>query len=256
MKSMQQVLLKLVVGAVISAVAMAIISAIVLNTILLPRLDVMLADAMRRELSLPDNAAVIIKRGTLRETLHGHLPASLIESSAAVIEDLPVENVYFRTSKVDFNMRRIIRGEKAEITSVGTAELTLRVSADELRARLVQAIEKQGMTDVRIEFGTDSVKVTAENDAQTKLSATGRFYLVDDNRVGFALTDVELDLINIEVSNLVLPVDDILPPLDLGGMFARIVIDEIKVSGTHMDISAHTEVIGSDQLSDDAIEIN
>jgi len=216
----------------------------------------MLADAMRREFSLPENAAIDIQRGSLRETMHGHLPAGLVESSSAVIEDLPVENLYFRTSDLDFNMKRIIRGEKAEITSVGAAELTLRVSASELRARLIPAIEKQGLKNVHIEFGTDSVKVTAENDAQTKLAATGRFYLVDDNRVGFALTEVELDLINIEVSNLVLPIDDILPPLELGGMFARVVIDEIKVTETYLDISAHTEGIGSEHVSEGAIKIN
>lgn len=246
MRKMLAVLLKLVVGAVITAVVLAIISAIAVNAILLPRLDTMLADAMRRELSLPDDAAVLIQRGSLRQTLHGYLPASRIESSSAVIEGLPVQDVHFRTSDVDFDMRRIIRGGKAKITSVGAAELTLRVSAEELRARLIPAIEKQGMKDVQVEFGTDSVKVTADNDTGTKLSATGRFYPVDDNRVGFSLTDVELDQINIKISNLALPLEDVLPPLDLGGTFARVVIDEIKVTTTYLEISAHTEDMGSD----------
>lgn len=244
---------RVLAGIAIALAGLALIGIVAVNAILLPRLDTMLANAMRRELSLPAEATVLIQRGTLKQTLTGFLPRSLIESPSAVLDDIPVEDLHFSTADIDFNMRRILKGEKAQITAVAAAELSLKISIQELKSRLVPLIEKQGPTDVRINFGDDAVEVTAYSKGQ--LSAKGQFYVIGDNRVGFALTEIVIDRFNITVSNLVLPIDDVIPALDLGGMFAKIVIDELHVTSTYMEITAHTERIAAGQAPGDAVEV-
>lgn len=225
------------------------------NLILLPRLDSMLADAMRRELSLPDDARVEIQRGTLRQTFRGFLPASETESPAAILDDIPVEYLLFETTDIDFNMRRIIQGEKAQITSIGSAELRLRISTDELESRLIKQIGRQGMQEVEVEFGEGTVQVSGINKAGTRMSASGQFYLMDKHQVGFALTDMELDMLNIRVRDLALPLDDVLPPLDLGGMFALVWIDNLMVSEDYLEIRAHARGMETGEMPERSIEV-
>lgn len=224
-----------------------------LEYILLPRLESKLIYAVRRELALPEDAEVEVLLGNILATLSGNLPAFHVNSSTAVIDEYRFQGLRFDASHVRFNIRRIIRGDKAEILSVGSAQLVLLMSTNELKSQLLPILAEEGLENVTIDFKSDSATVTA--DGKLKVTARGQFYLTDEKSVGFKLTQVELDKLNITVSNLTLLVDDVIPALDLGGMFARVVIDELHVDEHFLEITAHTEDLALDQLTDEVVDV-
>ena len=229
------------------------------NGVLLPRLTAMLDSAVRRELSLPAEAKVDIRLGSVAQTAKGYLPAFHVESPSAVIDEIAFEWLRFDAADVDFNMRRIIQGDKAEITAVGSARLTLRISADQLRARLVPLIEAEGLEQVQVDFEPGAVKVTAKRKVKfigkVKLAARGRLIVADGTRVRLQVTDVETGQFNIGVSKLGIEFIEALPALDLGGMFAEIVIDELNVTHDYLRITAHTEGIAGDEVPAETIDV-
>jgi hypothetical protein len=224
-----------------------------LEYILMPRLESKLTNAVRRELALPEDAAVEVILGDILTTLNGNLPAFHVNSSTAVIDEYQFQGLRFDASHVRFNIRRIIRGEKAQILSVGSAKLTLLMSTAELKAQLLPVLAEEGLDDVEIEFKSDTATVRASG--KFNVTATGQFYPTDANGVGFKLTQVELDKLNIKVSNLTLLVDDVIPQLDLGGMYAKVVIDELHVDEHFLEITAHTEDLAIEQVADEAVDV-
>ncbi len=225
----------------------------VASLFLLPRLEEMLSQAVRRELELPNSATVDVRLGSLRQTLSGFLPEFHVVSPSAVLDEIPFQGLHFDASGVDFNMRRILRGDKAQITAVGSAELKLRMSADELAARLVPMLEEEGISNVRVEFDNDSIRVSGSQDKS--MAAVGKFFVTEDRRVGFALTDFRFSTYNITVSDLSLVLDDFLPALDLGGMMARVLIDDLRTSSDHIEITAHSESMGPGDADREVMEV-
>jgi hypothetical protein len=78
--------LKRLVNCALLAVVLAGLALGVAYLYLLPRLDVLLADAVRREFMLPPSSEVVITRGTLLDTLEGDGPPDV--SSPAKISGL------------------------------------------------------------------------------------------------------------------------------------------------------------------------
>lgn len=238
---------------------LVVLVSVAINLVLLPRLDVMLQGAVRRELTLPAEALVVIERGSLAQTLRGYLPRWLVDSPTAVIDGAPFEKVHFIATGVDFNMRRILKGDKAKITAVDSAELTLQVSTEELVARLAPLIEEEGIEQVAIEFGEGTVKVTGKRKVEyigkIKLAAKGRFIVDGSERVKLQITDVEAGQFNLGVSNLGLEFVEAVPALNLGGMFARVIIDDLRVTSDYLQITAHTEGITDDSVPEDTLDV-
>jgi hypothetical protein len=242
-----------VLGNVLVLAGLALTGFAVVSLVLMPRLQEILVQAVRRELVLPGSADVEVQLGTIPQTLAGFLPGFRVSSPSAVIDDIPFQGLRFDAAGVDFNMRRILRGDKAAITAVGSAGLTLRMSSDELTARLVPLLEDEGIAGAGVEFGADSVTVTGVKDAD--MSAVGRFCVTDDNRVGFMLTDFQFDALQITVTDLTLLLDDLLPALDLGGMYAGIVIDDISTTSEYVEIRAHTETMAAGRIDREVEEV-
>ncbi|MBN2083299.1 LmeA family phospholipid-binding protein [bacterium] len=247
------------VGIIAGLIVLVLGGFAVVQAVLLPRLTTMLANAVRRELSLPAEATVDIELGGAAATVRGHLPGFHVESPSAVIDDLACDLLKFDATNVDFNLRQIIRGDKAEITAVESARITLRVPAEELKSRLVPLIEQEGLEQVEIEFESDAVKVTAKRKVKfigkVKLAAKGRFFIEDGTRIRLKVTDIEAGQLNLGVGKLGIELSDTLPALDLGGMFADVVIDELELTRDHLRITAHTVGVAGGIAPADAIEV-
>ena len=240
------ILWRWILGNVLVLAGLVLVGFAVVELVLMPRLQAMLAQAVRRELALPGQADVEVRLGNIPQTLAGFLPGFHVSSPSAVIDDIPFQGLRFDAAGVDFNMRQILRGDKAAITAVGSAELTLRMSTAELRARLVPLLEAEGITGAGVEFDAGAVTVTGVRDAN--MSAAGRFYVTRDNQVGFKLTDFQFNSLQITVTNLSLMLDDFLPALDLGGMYARVVIDDLSTTSEYVEIRAHTETMTAGRI--------
>ncbi|MCB1188289.1 hypothetical protein KDL29_14085 [bacterium] len=240
-------------GNIIVLAGLLLVGYLIASLVLLPRLSRMLDEAVRRELELPDSALVEVQLGSLRQTLSGYLPEFHVDSPSAVLDDIPFQGLRFDASGVDFNMRRILKGDKAQITAVGSAQLKLRMSADELAARLVPMLEEEGISDVHVQFDNNSISVSGSQDRS--MAATGQFYVTDDSRVGFALTEFQFSTLNITVSDLSLVLDDFLPALDLGGMYAQVLVDELHSTSEYIEIVAHTISLDPLMLDRDLMEV-
>jgi len=218
--------------------------------VLLPRLNVMLKRAVAREFSLPEDAKIEIRRGSVRQTLRGFLPRFEVESPGAVIDGVPLKYVSFRATRVDFNMRRILRCEKAEITSIHSARTMLRVSRAELERRIVPLVEKKGLSNVVLEFGDGFVKLSAKRKIKLlgsiKLSAKGRFIVDGSDRIVLKVTELESGQINVGVSGLGLGLDETLPVLDLGGMFAQVAVDDVLLTTDYLQVTASAKSMPQD----------
>ena len=132
-----------------------------INFILMPQLDRRLESAVRREFALSEDAEVHIHRGMLARTLRGYLPRFTVESERAVIDGIPVEDLYFEARGIDFNMRGILRGEKAELSALDFAWLSIKVAEQHIQERLGPMIEAEGLLEPQLSIEADGVKLVA-----------------------------------------------------------------------------------------------
>jgi hypothetical protein len=226
------------IGALILLCIMAI------NIILMPQLDNKLEQAVRREFALADDAGVRIQRGSLSQTLHGYLPHFTVTSDEAVIDEMPVEDLKFSASGMEFNMRGILNGEKAQLSDLRRAALSIMVSEQQLQQRLGPLIEEEGLLEPQLTILEDGVKLTAKKKnkllGRVKLSAKGVFIADGSDSVRFELRDLELGQINVGISGLGLEFAHALPVLDMGGFAGNIIVDEVHTSLGYLHVTAHT----------------
>lgn len=225
-------------GALILLVIMAI------NIILMPQLDSKLEQAVRREFALDESAGVRIQRGSLSQTLRGYLPHFTVTSANAIIDELPVEDLEFAASGIDFNMRGIMRGDKAELSDLDSAQLSIKVSEVHLQKRLRPLIEEEGLLDPVLTIEADGVKLSAKKKnkllGKLKLSAKGVFIADGTDSVRFELRDLEVGQLNVGISSLGLKFAEALPVLDMGGFAGNIMVDEVHTTPGYLHVTAHT----------------
>jgi len=197
--------------------------------------------------------------GKASATLASQRPSFHVESTNAAIGGMDCELLLLDASDVEFNVQEVIQGEKAKIKSFGSASLTLRIASNELKSHLIPLFEKQGLKDAHIEFGMGTVKVTGKRKVKligrVKLSAKGQFYTFGGNGIGLKLKEIESGQFNIGVSRLDYSVEEVLPPLDLGGMFAKVVIDDLNITSNYLQVFAHAEQLPGDKTPKDAISV-
>ncbi|MCB1186871.1 DUF2993 domain-containing protein [bacterium] len=214
------------------------------NFILMPQLDRRLESAVRREFALSEDARVNIHRGMLGRTLRGYLPRFTVESEHAVIDGIPVEDLHFEARGIDFNMRGILRGEKAELTALDFAYLSIKVAEQHLQERLGPLIEAEGLLEPQLSIEEDGVKLVAKKKnkllGKVKLGAKGRFVADGSPNVSFELGELELGPVNIGLSGLGLDFDQALPVIDMGGFAGDINVDTVRTSPGYLQIGAHT----------------
>ncbi|MCB1217868.1 DUF2993 domain-containing protein [bacterium] len=212
--------------------------------ILMPQLDNRLESAVRREFHLAEDAQVRIRRGSLACTLRGYLPAFRVDSASAVIDDLAVSDLSFEARGIDFNMRGIMRGDKARLSDLEHASLSISVAEAELQQRLAPLIEAEGLLEPQLSIEEDGVKLTGKKKnklfGKVKLGAKGRFTADGSPQVSFQLRELELGVANIGVSGLGLEFDEALPVLDMGGFAGDISVDSVSTSPGQLHVSAHT----------------
>ena len=228
--------------AAIGAVILLLVFAV--NGILLPQLNVKLEAAVRREFALAADADVQIHFGSLRQTLRGYVPAFSVLADSAVIDELPVEDLVFEASGIEFNMRGILRGDKAELSDLHSASLRIKVSQDPLQERLGPLIEEEGLLEPKLTIEDDGVKLTARKKnrllGKMKLSAKGIFIADGSSNVRFQLRDLEVGQLNVGISGLGLDFAKALPVLDMGGFAGDIMVDEVSTSPGYLHVAAHT----------------
>jgi hypothetical protein len=217
------------------------------------------ANGVHHETDVPADTGPGRRASRLEQSLAGQKPDFHVESSDAVIGELPIERLVFDATDVGLNVRGLFQGEQAEINSFGSARLRLRISTAALRARLVPFFEQEGLKDVQIDFGTNTVKVTAKRKVKLvgsiKLSAKARFEVTGENVIRLKVTEVETGQLNLGVSRLGLDFTETVPPLDLGGMYARVVIDELELTGGYLEVAAHAVEWPGSTPPRDALEV-
>jgi hypothetical protein len=195
----------------------------------------------------------------MEQSLVDALPSFHVESQDLDAGKLNIARLVFDATDVDFNVRELLQGEQVKIRSFDTARIELRISAAELRSKIIPLVEKKGLKDVQIAFGNNSVKITAKKKIKhigsIKVSASGSFYVVGGSGIALKVSELESGQFNIGVSSMDLKFEELLPPLDLGESFARIVIDKLQISSEHLQVSAHAERIDNDQRPKDAIKV-
>lgn len=234
------------VGNLLVGLAIVIVAVLSLvNFILMPQLDSRLEHAVRREFLLSEDADVRIHRGSLNSTLRGYLPRFTVTSASAVIDELPVQDLRFEAEGIDFNMRGIIRGEKAELTALGHASLSISVRQEDLEGRLLPMIEAEGLLEPQLAIEQDGVKLTGKKKTKlfgrVKLGAKGNFIADGTPNVTFQLGELELGPVNIGTSGLGIEFEEALPVLDLGGFAGDIKVDAVTTSPGLLHVSAHTD---------------
>ena len=218
-----------------------------------------LANSVNHDNDIPADAGTGRQLSRLEQSLVGQKPGFHVVSSGTVIGEMPIEQLVFDATDVGFNVRGLLQGEQAEINSFGSARLTLRISTTALRTQLVPFFEQEGLKDVQIEFGTNAVKVTAKRKVKLigsiKLSAKARFEVVGEDVIRLKVTEVETGQLNLGVSRLGLDYTETVPPLDLGGMYAGVVIDELELTSGYLRVVAHAVEWPGDTPPRDALEV-
>jgi hypothetical protein len=217
------------------------------------------ASGVRSDKMPKEHTAAGLAIGLARESLASQLPSFHVDSTSATLGGMSCELLLLDASEVEFNVQEVLQGEKVKITSFGSVNLTIRIASRELKSHFIPLFEKQGLSDVHIEFGTGTVKVTAKRKlkliGKVKLSAKGQFYVFGGDGIGLRLTEIEWSQFNIGVSKLGYSVEEVLPPLDLGGMFAAIVIDDLNITSNYLQVVAHAEKLPGDKKPMDAISV-
>ncbi len=199
------------------------------------------------------------QRVRLEDSLAAQLPSFRIESSNTQIGNLPMEQLVLEAREVELNVRELLRGEKASINSFGSAEVSLSISGDALRQELLPMLEANGLRKARIEFGADSVKITAMKKVKLlgsiKIAAKARFQVLDESAIGLQITELESGPLNLGVSSLKLDFRQELPPLNLGGSFARVVIDGLVFRAGRLHVEAHAVQLPEGAIPRNAIDV-
>lgn len=217
------------------------------------------AKVARHDLNRRKNASVEIAVGKATASLAGQLPSFHAESTHVTLGDIPCELLILDAADVEFNVEDVLKGEKVRILSFSSADLTLQINSNVLKANLIPLFEKKGLRDVHIDFGTGTVKVTARRRVRPfgrmKMSAKGEFYIFGGNGIGLRLREFETGQLNIGVSRLAYSVEQRVPPLDLGGMYAEVVIDKLSINSQRLLVTAHAEKLQGDGAPRDVITV-
>jgi hypothetical protein len=210
---------------------------------LLPRLDAMLADAVRREFMLPPSSTVVITRGTLLDTLEGEVERFYVSSPEAKISDLPVEDVEFYAGGIRFDLPRTLLSGQADLQSVAQGNLAFKVSAAVLQERWADELAKRGLSRTEVTLEEDKIKVSCVLDlklTQVRIGATGELYVDGTDRIKFKATDLQVGKSNVGIDQLKAVFSALTPVIDLGQFKMSVAIDEVKMRDGYLYVAAHS----------------
>ncbi|MCB1220788.1 MAG: LmeA family phospholipid-binding protein [Planctomycetales bacterium] len=209
--------------------------------------------------ALPAELADDLTRRKFEDSLAVQKPSFHVESTDIEFGDMPVEQLVLDATEVELNVRELLAGEKARISSFGSAKVSLRISGDALRAQLLPMLEAKGLREPRIDFGTNTVKITGRKKVKLlgsfKLSASARFQVENGNAIGLKITELESGQLNLGVSSLKLDFREEVPPLNLGASYAKVVIDRLEFRGGYLHVEAHALQLPAGAIPRGALDV-
>ncbi|MBN2081417.1 LmeA family phospholipid-binding protein [bacterium] len=210
---------------------------------LLPRLDGLLEDAVRREFMLPPSSTVGITRGTLLDTCEGEVDKFYVKSAEARISGLNVEDVEFHATGIKFDLPQTLVSGQAELTSVDYGELSFKVSEKALKERWGEELQKKGLQDVEVTLADDLVTITGNINllvTAVRVGAAGRLEVDGSDRIRFIATDLELGGATIGIEELKAVFSTLTPVLDLGQFKMSVAIEDVRMHEGYIFVEAHS----------------
>jgi len=228
------------------ALVTVLLAALALGTAyyyVLPRLDDLLADAVRREFMLPPSSTVVITRGSLLDTFEGQVDSFYVSSPEAKISGLGVADVEFNAGGIQFDLPRTLLSGQAELLSVDQGNISFKVSAEELQQRWAAELAKKGLSKTEVKLEDDKVQVSCVLDlklTEVSIGASGELYVDGTDRIKFKATDLELAGSSIGIDELKAVFSTLTPVIDLGQFKMSVAIDELHMRDGYLYVAAHS----------------
>ena len=248
-------------NCVFGVVLVAVVGLLLVYYLVLPRLDEMLADAVRREFMLPPSSTVGITRGSLLDTLEGEVKHFHVQSSEAKISGLLVEDIEFRAEGIRFDLPQTLISGQAELLEVAQGELVFRVDEQALEDRWAADLRKRGLTDVQVELTDDQVAVNSVLDlklTKVRVGASGELYVDGTDRIRFKVRELELGGANVGVEELKAVFSAMTPVIDLGQFKMSVAIDDVGMRDGYLYVQARSmsleEKLAREQAEEEDVE--
>jgi len=233
-----------VVNCIFGLFVIAAIAGGALYFYVLPRLDNLLADAVRREYILPPSATVVITRGSLLDTLEGEVARFYVDAEEAKLDGLLVKDLRFLAEGIRFDLPRTLISGQAELLNVSHGQLSLSVSEEALEERWSEELASKGLSKVDVELSNEGVGVSAVVDlklTEVRVGAKGYFEVDGTDRIRFHATDLELAGTSIGIAELKAAFSTLTPVISLGRFKMHVVVDELFTSAGHLFIETRSQ---------------
>ena len=222
--------------------------------LLMPRLDEILADSVRREFMLPPSSTVKIDHGSIFDTIEGQMPKFYVSSPEAKLDGVLVKDLRFLAKGISFDLIKTVLTGKAELKDVDYGELELKISEASIEQRWAAELEEKGLSKVQVALDDNKVTVKGVVDAklaQLKVAATGRLVVDGSDRIKFKPSEVGLGGLNFQVGGIKSAISALTPVVDLGQFKVAILVDELTADKGYLKIKARSQDL-KDRLAEGA----
>jgi hypothetical protein len=230
-------------NTLLSLIALIVIALALAWYFLLPKLDTLLADAVRREFILPPTATVVIERGSIFDTLEGQVQRFRVESPEAKIDGVLVNDLRFDAKGIKFDLVRTLTTGNAELKDVANGELEVKVSEAAIEQRWAAELESKGLDKVAVKLENGKVELSGLIDmkiAKLRVGAKGKLAADGSDMIKFKPTQVDVGGANLDVSGIKAAMTGLTPVVDLGQFKVVILIDKLKAEKGFLIISARS----------------
>ena len=219
----------------------------------LPRLDNILADALRRAYILPPSCTVLVVRGSLLDTLEGQVKRVYVESPEAKLDGLVVDDLRLLAEGVDFDMVKTLATNSAVLDEVTHGEISFSISEHALQELWADELRSQGLTDAAVSVTKSGVSLTGKADlklTQVPVSVSGKFAAKDGQRVKLVLDKFELSGVELVSGDLKTALAALAPSVDLSRFKMDVEVDDVSHGDGMVVVTARTRSL-ADKLADD-----
>lgn len=213
--------------------------------LLLPHLDGMLSDAVRREFMLPPSSTVEIGFGSAIETYQGKVDSFRVVANEAKLEGLLIEDVRLDATGIEFNLPKTLITGDAELSRVDYANLSFRVSEEALEDRWARTLKRRGITDVEVDLQGEQLQVSGLVDlklTRIRVTATGNFE-IDGRKVRLAATEIDVGGTKLGVGEFKEFFSKTIraPLLDLGELKMGVNVKQLEARNGYLLVEAETQ---------------
>ncbi len=230
-------------NTLLAIIALLVIALALAWYFLLPKLDVLLADAVRREFILPPTATVLIERGSIFDTLEGQVQRFRVESPEAKLDGVLVNDLKFDAKGIKFDLLRTLTSGKAELKDVANGELEVKVSEASIEQRWAAELESKGLDKVSVKLEDNKVELSGLIDmkiAKLRVGAKGKLAADGSDMIKFKPVEIDLGGANLDVSGIKAAMTGLTPVVDLGQFKVVILIDKLKAEKGFLVITARS----------------